>query len=1018
MIKSNSMTFPIYNTHAGDKSDGLLWGIEASNVFIVIGGLAVSVFFAYLSHSSNQEEGIITLTGCFVPLIITLLYVFTLRQGKPKSFDVDLVDTFVNGPAWGIDFKKAQVPNPCTTPTRDHQNNIDNQAPNGWLAEGLIVYNRIGIGGFVAKGYKIQVPDLRQGSESAILQLHDAIRRFLHTLDENTRCQIQWSVDSNYRTELLKYDEVTQQCSNEWSKRVREAIFTRLWDRMNNNQLRKEQLVIFLAKPITTNAPLTLSVEQETEHYRSALKTMSEALDHQYSVMASILSSAGCSIQPMDDEAHARHYARFLNPSYTTRSDFDPLGLFNPEETIQENFWHGGCQGGKEFGFFNDGYYHNIVVLKRRPQRTTSGMVFSLTNLPFLDYSITVNLYPKSVQKELTKEESTLMRVSSSYNASKKQKLLTAIEIKQSKIRGLSQGDVYPIDYDYVVHVWADSKDSLISKTRQIEAAINSMADAQSWTTNISSAATTKKMWYQTWPGNLWGKYTPHRDDGLDYWLTPMLPFSSSFVGYLEHAEALFDGPNGTLVGYTTFLSNTPQLCAVLGMTRAGKSAWTINLLTQTEPYYDFTLIIEEGLSYGTYTKTLGSEPIIVQPDGEMCLNYFDTHSTPLTLTQIHAAAAILLKMAGVPHDEDKRNLRFATLMHYVEEAYLECYNQYILQHPESANRFTREALAIEKFKKEKLSVTATFLDAWSEYKEYQQQQDEEQTFLEDEITNFIKDPLKAELIRAVAFSYFKPEEFPTHIDLVEIMSTNRLRSHNQEEVNMLITLLRPWEKQKLVSGTSTISIKGKVAHFELALLSQDSSLKEVTGFLIANYGRQHIISLPRGSRKRVVFEEVARLLDIPGGEKLVAEFYQQLSKYSTWIVSIVQQYSSFKNSSIRPIVIGNAKQVVITAMNDRSDLEDVAMAINLPNATKESIHRYTLPEHMPVEKKYASFTYWHLDAREPRCGTMYNVATPEMLYCSDSTGSNFDKRAKALRIYDNVVEGIINESQNESKPM
>jgi hypothetical protein len=528
-------------------------------------------------------------------------------------------------------------------------------------------------------------------------------------------------------------------------------------------------------------------------------------------------------------------------------------------------------------------------------------------------------------------------------------------------------------------------------------------------------------MWYQTWPGNLWGKYRVHRDDGLDYWLTPMLPFSSSFCGYLEHAEALFDGPNNTLVGYTTFLSDTPQLCAVLGMTRAGKSAWTINLLTQTEPYYDFTLIIEEGLSYGTYTRTLGSEPIIVQPDGEMCLNYLDTHGTPLSQTQIHAAAAILLKMAGVPTDEDKRNLRFATLIHYVEEIYLEFYQQYVLHHPEAADQFAREAMAILKFKEEKMPLTSTFSEAWSEYKEIKNEKLREgeiskmAEFTDHEITDFMKDPAKAELIQAVAFSHFLPEEFPTHSDLVEIMSTNRLRAHDQAEVNALITLLRPWEKQKLVSGTSTISIKGKVAHFELASLSQQSSLKEVVGFLIANYGRQHIISLPRGVRKRVVFEEVARLLDVPGGEKLVAEFYQQLSKYSAWIVSIVQQYASFKHSSIRPIVIGNAKQVVLTAMNDRDDLDDIAGALRLPNSTKEAIHRYTLPEHLPVGNKYASFTYWHLDAREPRCGTMYNVVSPEMLYCSDSSGSNFDKRAKALRNYTDVVDGIIAEATQKS---
>lgn len=1013
------MSLPIYNTYAGNKSDGMLFGIELENFLFIVAGLAISIGCAYLNYILYPNGSMISLSACVAPIAVAVIYVFTLRQGRPKSFDVDMLETFVEGPAWGFNFKETQVPNPCEAPTQEHRKKIVSSAPNGWLAENLVVYHRIGNGGVVAKGYRIQVPDLRQASESSLLLLNDALRRFLHTLDENTRCQIAWSVNSDYRQELLKYDEVTQKSSNEWSKRVREGIFDRLSKRMKNNQLRREQLVIFLSKSITTSTPLTLNPEQEAEYYRSLLKTLGESLHHNYSVMNSILNAAGCSVDPMDDQDHARYFAHFFNPSYATRTDFDPIGLFRSEETIQENFWHSGCQSGKNFGFFSDGYYHNIVVLKRRPQRTTPGMVFSLTNLPFLDYRITVNLYPKSVQKEMAKEEATLTRVQSSYRDSNKQQLLTAMEIKQAKIKGLSQGDVYPIDYDYMIHVWADSEESLISKTRQIEAAINSMADALVWTTNVSWAATTKKMWHQTWPGYLWGKYQVHHDDGLDYWLTPMLPFSSSFVGYLEHAEALFDGPNGTIVGYTTFLSNTPQLCAVLGMTRAGKSAWTINLLSQTEPYYDFTLIIEEGLSYGTYTKTLGSEPIIVQPDGEMCLNYLDTHGTPLSQTQIHAAAAILLKMAGVPKDEDKRNLRFATLIHYVEEVYNEFFHQYCLNHTRQGEAFTREAIVIKRFKDEKMPATATFLEAWSQYREWREENayqaevaNQEITLITHaELTDFMQDPQRVELSRAIAFSHFRPEEFPTHLDLIEVMSTNRLRSHHLEEVNALITLLRPWEKQKLISGTSTISIQGKIAHFELALLTQNSSLKEVVGFLIANYGRQHIISLPRGTRKRVVFEEVARLLDVPGGQELVAEFYQQLSKYSAWIVSIVQQYSSFKNSPIRPIVIGNVKQVVLTAMNDRNDLDDIADAIRLPESTKNSIHRYPLPEHLPVGKKYASFTYWHLDAGEPRCGTMHNVASDEMLYCSDSSGMNFDKRAKALQNYPDVIEGIIQES-------
>ena len=48
------------------------------------------------------------------------------------------------------------------------------------------------------------------------------------------------------------------------------------------------------------------------------------------------------------------------------------------------------------------------------------------------------------------------------------------------------------------------------------------------------------------------------------------------------------------------------EVSELLGMTRAGKSAFICDLLSQTDPYYDFTLIVEEGLSYGIWTQAQG----------------------------------------------------------------------------------------------------------------------------------------------------------------------------------------------------------------------------------------------------------------------------------------------------------------------------------------------------------------------------------------------------------------------------
>jgi len=896
------------------------------------------------------------------------------------------------------------------------------QAPNGWFSHDLIIWNDLDTRGFVSKGFVLDVPDLRHASEHALDGFYQSVRQFLHTLDESTRAQIRWSVDSNYREELMAFKNVTdERCEpDSWAAISRNERFNRYWRAMQTGQLRREKLVLFLSKRIAANPPAGASKTLLDEHYRRILAQYSEGFEHHGRVLTSLFEPHGARVTSMSTEDLFRYYATFFNPSYLRRDNYDPIGQFRAEETIHQNCWNQGVQAGKTFGFFADGFYQNLIILKRRPQRTRRGIFWALTSLPFLDYSITVNLYPQNIRKEINKAEKSLERVRGDYAAEGKHSLLTSKDVKEQRIKNLAQGDVVPFLYDYVVHVWDATEDGLVSKTRQIETAFGQMEDAQCWTSNTSSAATTKNIWFQTWPGWLWGKYTHHADSGLDEWLADVLPFSSTFTGHLDGAEALYDGSNRNLIGVRNFISGTPQLAVLLGMTRAGKSAFMTDLLSQTDPYYDFTLIVEEGLSYGIWSQAQGSTPIVIQPDGDLCLNYLDTQGAPLTNLQITTAAALVAKMAGHPADEDRRNLRLAQITQYIEQLYADRFEEWISEDASRLDMAARHALAALNYKKERLPLSATFLEAWTELR-HSASEDERESLLaaptSEEVSRFLKSPDTERYVRNSAFAFFQPTDYPTHDMLQQMMLVAPFPEHDRSEINHLATLLAPWNEQRLVCGHSTLSITGKLAHFDLTYIPESNrQLKELAGFLIANYGRQHIITLPRGARKRVIFEEVARTLDIPGGEQLVSEFYAQLSKFSTWIISIVQQYSRFQRSGIRPIVFGNAKQFFFTRMNDRRDIEDVANDIDLSETTKEAISRYPLPEHLPDHNKYAALTYYHLDAQQPRCGTIHNRVSPEMLFCSSSTGEDFDQRSRLLRNHPDIVRGILSSVSNQPK--
>jgi hypothetical protein len=209
-------------------------------------------------------------------------------------------------------------------------------------------------------------------------------------------------------------------------------------------------------------------------------------------------------------------------------------------------------------------------------------------------------------------------------------------------------------------------------------------------------------------------------------------------------------------------------------------------------------------------------------------------------------------------------------------------------------------------------------------------------------------------------------------------MFFSRLPEHRKEEIDQIATLLTAWTASRPVRKTlrrqTNISLTGKIAHFELGYIPEQAvELKTAAGLLISGFTRQHIITLPRALWKRIIFEEVARFLDVPGGEKIMGEGYAQLRKFNCWIISIVQQYSKFKSTRIRPVIMGNSKQFFLMRQFDRSDLEDISKDIQLPEVMIDAVQHYPLPEQQAANQKFSSLCYYSPTVQPPsaeRCAT------------------------------------------------
>src|SRR5271156_3895187 len=898
--------------------------------------------------------------------------------------------------------------------------------PNGFFIRDLILFNQLRRGGYVAKGFIFEAPDLTNSPIADLNEFQEQLCLLLASLHENQRLQVQYFSDSDYKAELLRYQQETERFENIWTKRSRNERFARYWQAMAERKLRQQRVIFYVSRALE-NTPKTLTTNAALrEYYLALLDQLETEFTQVHHLLKEIFASAGSRVLPMSDLDHFKHYKTFFNPSLAERFDFDPSADFQPELSIQENCWHSEGNGQSDFGFYLDGHYHSVITLTRWPRTTYPGIIQRLTNLRLLDYTITVNIDPLPITQEIHKEEKEHDRIAGDYASEKKISLLTVMEKKQKKIHALMQGQTIPFNALFVIRVWDKSKDGLTAKAGAIKNAINSMNSAQYFESNLPT--TSKSLFFQTWPGWTWGRYEHRKLYSEHRYLADMLPVTSTFTGHLATAEAIYDGPANNLVGIETFSGSkdnqSPQHAVLLGMSGAGKSVTVCDLLSQTEGYFAYTVIIEEGLSYGIYTQTVeeGARPIIIHPDGDLTINYLDTKGLPLTPDHLSAATALVARMIGTSSQEDKQMLRQAQIAKYLNLLYEDAFQDWQKKRHDQLLDIARHAMALQNFRAEKMPPGATTLETFADFRDWKaahqaEAEEYQRQFEEAAVLKFLKDPRTSKEVRNLAFAIFTPEEFPTHRMLQELMFLDASGAE-RDQIHEIATLLLPWCRDGnygcLFDGTSNLSLTGKIAHFELGYIPESAKeLKAAAGFLITNHARKHIMTLPRAIRKRNIYEEVARFLDIPGGQEIVQESYAQLRKFNCWNISIVQQYARFKQSRIRSAVFGNSRQFFIMRQNDRADLEDMAQDIALPEVTKHAIMNYPLPDHQSGQK-YSPFTYFHTDSGRNLCGTAYNISSPEMLYCSSSSGEHFDKRARELRKSANIVEGIIAHANTE----
>ncbi|HCN30376.1 MAG TPA: hypothetical protein DIT64_16870 [Verrucomicrobiales bacterium] len=878
---------------------------------------------------------------------------------------------------------------------------------NTYLDEDLIIYRGLQRGGAIGKGYNVEMPDTENTDAPWLMALEDNIRVLLRLIRPELRLQVAWSVDSDYRKELERYKSKTEELGcDKWSLRAREERYRRYDRKIRNHMLRREHLQYFFTSRIQGRAmgggrqyyeELLLAAKREQAELEEALRQQ--------------LGSLGGRVSPMTDMEHFETFYRYFNPSAFENEALKLEDIYDPTKSVCEMCFNSDAAPVKlgASTFKMDGFYQGICVMKTLPKFTYIGMMRLLTQLDILDYQVVVNIEAGDVEKDRVATEAKVARL----ERGKITPSLEATLIKlRTRIRRLTTNEVVPYRMHLLVRVWDRDEATCASKLSAIKNSILKLGGAQAYEPTLPTSV--RNYWQLCMPGWTWANYNDFKLYVEDVNLADLLPISSTPVGDLEDAEAIYDGPRGALVGCVTFVgkkgAQRPEHGIMFGASGAGKSVFTIDLLTQTAPYFDYTAIVEEGLSYNLFTRLYGCTPIIVQPNGNLTFNYFDTRGLPLSPDQLGDATAVAHLMAGPPPDTDKDRIRQALLAKQVERLYVDQFETWANRNADLRVEAARRFAVADEWRRRKMPQGTVISDAWLDFHSAYQEGETEANDLfgmsldEARLEDFLNDPVNQWDHMSMGYTLMKPEDMPTHSQFVELLNLESRQRRAHEDLGLLRMLLEPWSRTgrygAIMDGVNNVNLKGKVVHFELSYIPESAKeLRTVAAFLITNDLRKEIMSRPRSTRKRVILEELSAFLAMPDGDRITREYYERMRKYSCWVFSIIQQFQRIKDHPVRSSVVGNSRVMFMLKQPDQRDVQSMSEGFRIPEVTKRQVTSFPDPSEMKNDP-FASFVYYHEATGRPRIAIGRHQASKEMILASATSGEAFERQNQELKEY------------------
>ena len=422
--------------------------------------------------------------------------------------------------------------------------------PDGYFVEGLLVFNGLGPGGWVAKGFWLGVPDLLLASDEERDRLLAQVRRLLRFLPKDYRLQVRWWVDSDYHAALVRQQARTAQTDNAEAQRENNFAILQFVDLMKRDALRRQHLALFVSRRVADKPGVPCPPPKAEQLYGDRLAALQTEFAELGRNLQTLFAAVGGNVTPMTDADHHRLLFHALNPSLAHRPGSDHQAAFDPRRSILDLCLRSQLRGRGRRGFWLDDYEHGVLVLSRWPAQVFSTIMHRLTLLPFNDYTITVQTRKLPVAELLARTQRELDRLNTLLAAKPDARVQVTKEKLEERIQRLTQGEQVPLATELIIVVRARNPEALSERMLAIKSALHGLGGAE-YVEGLS--AFSKNCFFKTLPGCSWIPHRGYELFGEEDVVGAMLPLSCSFNAHLDSAEAIYLGTHGNLVGLRTF---------------------------------------------------------------------------------------------------------------------------------------------------------------------------------------------------------------------------------------------------------------------------------------------------------------------------------------------------------------------------------------------------------------------------------------------------------------------------------